>query len=92
MSSGARPGSIMSFTWGRYDTAVSWVCPGAYSAPPEPIIGYCYTSGILPPERWRELEKLYMAPNPLQFRREIDAALNPCWRFNHRISFGNRDL
>jgi hypothetical protein len=58
MSSGARPGSIMSVTWGSYDTAVWWVCPGTYSAPPEPTIGYCYTSGNLPPERWRELEKL----------------------------------
>jgi hypothetical protein len=33
------------------------------------------TSGILPAERRRELEALYMSLNPLQLRREIDAAL-----------------
>jgi hypothetical protein len=37
-------------------------------------------SGILAPERQRELEELYMSLNPLRLRREIDAALNDLWR------------
>jgi hypothetical protein len=37
-------------------------------------------SGILPPERRRDLEALYMTLNPLQLRRDIDAALTDLWR------------
>jgi hypothetical protein len=37
-------------------------------------------SGILSADRRRELEMLYLSLNPMQLRREIDAALTDLWR------------
>jgi hypothetical protein len=37
-------------------------------------------SGILSADRRRDLEALYLSLNPLQLRREIDAALTELWR------------